>query len=961
METSHSVAHHDAAAAGALGSTSTQRRAAEQQQADDNAHEFEYSVAVTSRYSSQQTESTSGSDCLAGDSHSNDDDVGPTSLTREWTTQQDACMHDMSQASPSTSSSTIDDRPALESTYLARSGPVATPTHEPTTTHDVKDMDEARDTTVQHRRRSVHQLLSERMQVGTSASQEATSVSFEERLTSTKRHARRWSALFDSFKPTPQAAESSTITEARSLPPSPKPGNHQFMPHRSSLLTREQALRRRATSLPPLRRQAFDRVSAPLQQTRTTMQQQPESHSHKAREHSPAAAIRPATYSTSWHTRKPRDSRHLALGSIKSTKEHRSGGVRPLSQSDLLAHHAVRSLKKGSKVVMTPTSLSPPVTKATLRELDLTEILRNPQLRHDSVFDPNLMFRPNYDGERGSRKRELASQYWTAVSREVREGCRCTTFLSGQVLPCICATTSSGGLSLVERLPSRIPSLIHELRAIILSLLPSHTSSSSSTPIWTPSAPSDAVTREQIFDSLDPAFLSQQLSRGVLDVGNLATFLGQTLKMHCAPMRDALVDDMVEACTGDNVVKGLRMCFEILELMKLDIANHQLRSLRPYLVQTALDFEQRFFHDVISQRSSAAVRVSLDKTKAWVGDNIESVQPRGSSTTSWAAVPAAVREGVLSLVFEHQSTSTLPETFQLDAYRLSAFHSDVTDLTVVYLLLSLFQQLAFPAKPSLNELDDMRREIWCILATVGYPTSGNDGSGVPAAVGIAKLDTAAWKASVQDVGLQIAVRANAIKNAHNNKIATSTTIPDATTLAVVEAYISNHLSSESKVFKLLQSRLKSTLSCVIQGEMQDQDKSRWWLLNGASTEVASLPTSLATRRSSALRPVAIVVEPSVVAPVASRGLKRSLPSDGNDDSQDHKKLKTNAGVKVISHDEAPALTLETELNVILVKNGLMPLATEIKVLGERIARVTTFHLAVYQDWYTTLLGSMTPI
>lgn len=33
-------------------------------------------------------------------------------------------------------------------------------------------------------------------------------------------------------------------------------------------------------------------------------------------------------------------------------------------------------------------SLSPPIGLATLKELDLGEILRNPQLRHDIVFDP---------------------------------------------------------------------------------------------------------------------------------------------------------------------------------------------------------------------------------------------------------------------------------------------------------------------------------------------------------------------------------------------------------------------------------------------------------------------------------------------------------------------------------------------------------------------------------------------
>lgn len=73
------------------------------------------------------------------------------------------------------------------------------------------------------------------------------------------------------------------------------------------------------------------------------------------------------------------------------------------SQDELATLHALAlSEKEGSLSTagITTASLVPPITKDTLHELDLSEILRNPQLRHDVVFDPNLMFRPNYDGER---------------------------------------------------------------------------------------------------------------------------------------------------------------------------------------------------------------------------------------------------------------------------------------------------------------------------------------------------------------------------------------------------------------------------------------------------------------------------------------------------------------------------------------------------------------------------------
>lgn len=131
-------------------------------------------------------------------------------------------------------------------------------------------------------------------------------------------------------------------------------------------------------------------------------------------------------------------------------------------------------------------------------------------------------------------------------------------------------TPSVASDTLSQHLSSRLTPLIHELRAILMSLLPASSSKNSSSP----SSFSASISRDQVLEALDPAFLTQQIRRRVLDVGSLARFLGRVLKLHCAPMRDATVDEMVRACEAGqdgrgDIVTGLRMCFEILELMKL--------------------------------------------------------------------------------------------------------------------------------------------------------------------------------------------------------------------------------------------------------------------------------------------------------------------------------------------------------------------------------------------------------
>ena len=186
--------------------------------------------------------------------------------------------------------------------------------------------------------------------------------------------------------------------------------------------------------------------------------------------------------------------------------------------------------------------IPPPITRNSLRELETPEILKNAQLIHDIIHDPSLQFRPNLEGPRGERKRLAAEQYWSALEREVDR-------LK------ICLRKDPNGL--VKLSSNRFPVLFSELRDILCSMLP---------------LPDRLVVEEVI----DPEFLCQQVFRGVLNVENLACFLGKMMKEHCAPMRDVLVEKMVRqfqfaemSGSTSAFVLGLRMVFELLEGMKL--------------------------------------------------------------------------------------------------------------------------------------------------------------------------------------------------------------------------------------------------------------------------------------------------------------------------------------------------------------------------------------------------------
>jgi hypothetical protein len=204
-----------------------------------------------------------------------------------------------------------------------------------------------------------------------------------------------------------------------------------------------------------------------------------------------------------------------------------------------------------------------------------------------------------------------------------------------------------------------------------------------------------------------------------------------------------------------------------------------------------------------------------------------------------------------SAALQHQH-QLLPETLQLDAFRLQTLHADVTDLTVVYMLLMLFRQLVGPNHARLADagvLDDVRKEIWLFLNEAGGTRAGTgeetmagmgggtttaargDEAAAPAGTagvspGLRKLECERWRQGMKDVLLQIAARAKAFE-----LVATTTTsatppttarvplpTPDTATLGVLASWMDTNLRPRAKLFELMQARLRETIAAVVEDE-----------------------------------------------------------------------------------------------------------------------------------------------
>lgn len=327
--------------------------------------------------------------------------------------------------------------------------------------------------------------------------------------------------------------------------------------------------------------------------------------------------------------------------------------------------------------------LEPPVTKLTLSELDVAKIIHNPKLRHDINFDPELHFRPNIDGEKGRRKHEKANQFWRALKQE----------LSEFIIDRPTFIYKHG-----EKDDWTLPVLLNAVKDIIQTLVPQ---------------------RDRLFldEGLDVKLLMRQFHKGVADLEKLAQWLSNVLKSHCAPMRDEWVDAMYNQLSNgnknmdlDELVTGMRSLLNVLEAMKLDVANHQIRCLRPALIEDTIHFEQKFF---LKRMESGKTDISM--SRQWYKEAEQAYADSRMHPSQSFGDMGVFFEGLSRLMLPSAWEERLPNTFTFDEERLMKLRADVLDAINLEVCMRVYEDFerigrrtpAAPPSDCSSQVDDM--------------------------------------------------------------------------------------------------------------------------------------------------------------------------------------------------------------------------------------------------------------
>lgn len=282
-------------------------------------------------------------------------------------------------------------------------------------------------------------------------------------------------------------------------------------------------------------------------------------------------------------------------------------------------------------------SLAPYINRGTLKHLDSRNLEQNMQIRHDLVMEPGFRIAPQRS-ESVEDMEAIREEYWSNIRLELAE----------LALPDVhCAP--------------RLCALIAEIRELMHELYPR----------------CDIVTGH-LNEVLDEMLIIQQLKHGLLDLSGLFTFLAAAMKKNCAPKRDVKVEAMVQYATEGNVLEALKTCLELMEAMKLDLANYKLDQIRSHVAQSAVMVERKFFQLMLSDG-----RLTLDLTRKWLSESIDS-----SKCPSENFIDSLLKLLVCPFVRE----TSVPETLILDKKRLISMHSAFQDLCIVQCLLLIYKQ-----------------------------------------------------------------------------------------------------------------------------------------------------------------------------------------------------------------------------------------------------------------------------
>nr|XP_020651289.1 T-complex protein 11-like protein 1 isoform X1 [Pogona vitticeps]XP_020651290.1 T-complex protein 11-like protein 1 isoform X1 [Pogona vitticeps]XP_020651291.1 T-complex protein 11-like protein 1 isoform X1 [Pogona vitticeps] len=245
--------------------------------------------------------------------------------------------------------------------------------------------------------------------------------------------------------------------------------------------------------------------------------------------------------------------------------------------------------------------------------------------------------------------------------------------------------------------------LVGEIKETLLSfLLPGHTR-----------------LRNQITEVLDLELIKQEAENGALDISKLAEFIIGMMGTLCAPARDEEIKKLKDI---HEIVPLFRAIFCVLDLMKMDMANFAVSSIRPHLMQQSVEYERKKFQELYEKQPN-----SLDFVTEWLQDAAEGLRSKaalavddGATSSNRAPVlcPVTVQNhAYLELLKWDHLRKPFPETVLMDQSRFQEMQLELDQLILTGAVLLVTFNAAGTALSGLPGFPDKLKMVIRVLLT----------------------------------------------------------------------------------------------------------------------------------------------------------------------------------------------------------------------------------------------------
>uniref|UniRef100_A0A8C9V9B1 T-complex 11, testis-specific-like 1 n=1 Tax=Scleropages formosus TaxID=113540 RepID=A0A8C9V9B1_SCLFO len=366
-----------------------------------------------------------------------------------------------------------------------------------------------------------------------------------------------------------------------------------------------------------------------------------------------------------------------------SSEEEKADGPGPAGNPTGSLEPSERSVRKGIRQSSSPhrgdTPQSSPPRFVSVEELmETAKGVTNMALAHEIVVNGAFQVKPPQPAEGSLEKRVkdiMHRAFWDCLEAQLKED---------------------------PPMYDHAIKLLGEIKETLLSfLLPGH-----------------RRLRNQIEEALDLQLIQQQAENRALDIGKVAEFIIGMMGMLCAPSRDEEIKKLRDI-TG--IVPLFRAIFQVLDLMKIDMANFALSSIRPHLMQQSVEYERKKFQEFLEKQPNA-----LDFTWKWLRDTTDtllSCEREDKASFSGAAGPESTplhpvtvhNHAYLRLLKWDHASCPFPETLLMDQSRFLEMQLELEQLSMVAAVLLIVYNSTGPALSGLPDVMGRLKGIVLVL------------------------------------------------------------------------------------------------------------------------------------------------------------------------------------------------------------------------------------------------------